>query len=401
MNYQIIPLFRDLLPPQKSRNKEMLKDSIRSEGKCLSPLILAQFPGDPSLYLLDGHHRNAIAAELRAEGVEIAEPQYVVKEFAGRFDACKWAREHDETRREATPQERIAAVMRNNELVEMLEAEAAARQNAGKAQKPPEAADDSEGDLGAALRQGTPGRVSEQLAALADTSPRTVENYRAVMRSGDGEVINRLFSSEPEERLSINAAVKQVRANAIRRATPAYVSPENRHWEDQIWRGDNRELLKQIPDGAATMFLFSPPYPTEGVEYIDRHGTVYVYDEGKYRAWLRDLRTVLKEAFRATREGGRLVVNVDNTSDRIAGTQHQVDFDVRRLAQRCGWTYRNNICWYKQTTSGNRPNWGTYASPRNPRIRPNHEHIALSRPSESAHFSRRAFSRDAVDDTGC
>ena len=75
-----------------------------------------------------------------------------------------------------------------------------------------------------------------------------------------------------------------------------------------------------IPNGVASLIFFSPPYATRLVKY-DR----YSYD-GDYRKWMRQLFRIIKRSAQRLRSGGRVIINVDATSDCMK--QVTTKFDV-------------------------------------------------------------------------
>lgn len=82
-------------------------------------------------------------------------------------------------------------------------------------------------------------------------------------------------------------------------------------WENQILCGDAAQKLRMVPRNVASLVFFSPPYPTRLVKY-DR------YEYASYNKWLREMHKVLVRASHALKTGGRMVINVDATSDTLA-----------------------------------------------------------------------------------
>jgi site-specific DNA-methyltransferase (adenine-specific) len=130
-----------------------------------------------------------------------------------------------------------------------------------------------------------------------------------------------------------------------------------------------------VPANVASLVFFSPPYPTALVKY-DR----YNYD-GDYRRWQRKLYRIIKRSARTLRCGGRVIINVDATSDTMknATTKYDVEYDVKTLAKRAGLTFADDIVWFKQTTCGSDGHvaWGTYCSPHKPNVRRAHEYVLV------------------------
>jgi site-specific DNA-methyltransferase (adenine-specific) len=90
---------------------------------------------------------------------------------------------------------------------------------------------------------------------------------------------------------------------------------------------------------------------------------------------------VISRAARTLRNGGRVIINVDATSDSMSNstTKYDVEYDVKTLAKRAGLTFSDDIVWFKQTTCGSDGHvaWGTYCSPHKPNIRRAHEYVLV------------------------
>src|SRR5689334_5490496 len=86
--YRVDDFFKKLLPPLTESERAMLKDGIRRDGKC-DPLKAARITGEDGQPILwDGHNRDEIIAELRAEGVPVADPAVEVRDFADRSEVA-------------------------------------------------------------------------------------------------------------------------------------------------------------------------------------------------------------------------------------------------------------------------------------------------------------------------
>lgn len=145
-------------------------------------------------------------------------------------------------------------------------------------------------------------------------------------------------------------------------------------YENVVVVGDCLDVLKRVPDGAATLVLCSPPYaiPHERVGYD-------VYRFPGYDKWLADFAVRAKQFYRVLRHGGRFFLNLDLTSDRAAGhaSKFPALLDAANAARKADFELLDGFAWYKQKASGDRPGYGTYCSPTLPSIRRVHEPVLL------------------------
>lgn len=170
-------------------------------------------------------------------------------------------------------------------------------------------------------------------------------------------------------------------------------------FENQIIRGDSRQVLDTIPDGVVTAVVTSPPYFIKWCKY-DK----YVSPE-KYADYLALLESVFAKCFKTLRKGGRLFVNLDTPKhDIIAGNpssgRRDAINDLKNILYKIGYLYFGEVIWFKQTTPGSKEKsaWGTYCDPTCPSIRPNHE-VVLVFCKETRELKAEENEQDLIDMT--
>jgi len=363
--YRIDAFFKGLLPPLSAVPRSELKEGIRRKGKCdrVKAARIAGEEGKPILW--EGHHRDEIIDELRAEGCTVADPDVEVSDFASRSEVAMEMIRNQDARRNWTPAEKAFAIV-SNEAAKEIGDEAKRRQKAGKK------AGLFEGQAQAA------GRTDAILAQMVGCGRDYIRKARNVLKHGDAELIQQVRTQQVSLRDAHKTVVEKQfkqKAEQARKLRQPYEYAESNGWENQILLGDAAQKLRIVPAGVASLVFFSPPYPTTLVHY-----DLYEYD-GDYRRWMRGLFRVLKRAHHALRRGGRVVINVDATSDcmKHATTKYDVQYDVKTLAKRAGLTFADDIAWFKQTTCGSDGHvaWGTYCSPFKPNVRRAHEYLLV------------------------
>jgi DNA modification methylase len=379
-DYCIDPFFRDLLPPLSRDERRELKAQISKAGQCLTPLIVWREKG----ILLDGHHRDELAGELRAEGKSIAPTKVVLKSFSSRLAAVRWMIDFQNARRNWSPADRAAVVLRNREMIERLRIQAKARMLAGG--REPTEPDDLDPPAHAPK-----GGVRRYLARLAGVGEGTIAAVDKILKSGDTELIDKLLA---RNKLSVREAVRLLRrqqADAVhqqraRAAREQWGLPPRteltRDLIDQVVVADVLEALARIAKESVSLVFTSPPYALPSVFYENFH-----YD-GNYGAYLQWLGSVFAAIVPVLRLGGRLAVNVDSISptagERSAGREiawqpfKPVYADIVRLGVEAGLEPMTEICWLKQKTVGRYRNDNrSFCSCRSPRIWRNHEYILV------------------------
>jgi modification methylase len=369
---RIDPTFRELLRPLTASERVQLKAALLADGRCVSDLIAAVFRDDSTVpVLIDGHHRLELIAEIRAEGGVLEEPRVFLKEFDSRYAAINYVASLQGGRRNWEPQDRIRFILEKTDFVRRLRAEAAARKRSGKKQVGTEK-----------LR----GRVAYQIAALADASPTTVKHVTRVLESGNKEVINQLFHADPKQRIAIAEAAKlvgsalkaaAVQARCERLLAQRLPSLPKGTILDKIICADVLDGLRHLCDESVQLTVTSPPYAVHGIGYDN-----FEYD-GNYERYLAWIKSIAAELYRVTQRNGRVVLNVDASNERDAerqqkvGIVHNVYTDVSNQMREVGWLFRGDHCYFKQSSVGTRPAWGSYARCSNPRIRRNHEYLLV------------------------
>lgn len=372
VSVRVDPTFKELLRPLNANEREHLKEVLLADGRCVSDLIAAVIKDEPGLpILIDGHHRKELVAEIRAEGGALEEPRVFIKEFDTRFDAVHYVARLQGGRRNWEAQDRIRFILEKMDFVQRLKAEAAKRKRSGKQQ------------VGTEKSRG---RVAYQIAALADTSPTTVKQVAKVLESKNATIIGQLFHPDPKERIAVAEAAKLVgsankaaslQARSERLKTFALPPLPKTSPLDTIICADVLAGLRLLPDKSVQLTITSPPYAIHGIDY-DNHE----YD-GDYARYLTLLKKVWAEVYRVTEDNGKIVINIDASNERDADQQHahgivhNVYADISHQMKEIGWLFRGDYSWFKQSSVGTRPAWGSYARCSNPRIRRNHEYVLV------------------------
>jgi len=135
--------------------------------------------------------------------------------------------------------------------------------------------------------------------------------------------------------------------------------------------------LNMIPDNSIHLTFTSPPYNT-----LERSGG---YDNNndnmKYDDYLKWLENVFELVYNKTIDGGRLIINIDATTNRQEDNDKEyiraIYPHLYQIMKRIGWLFRTEICWTKSEAVGKKTAWGSYCSPSNLIIRRNHEYILV------------------------
>lgn len=148
--------------------------------------------------------------------------------------------------------------------------------------------------------------------------------------------------------------------------------------QDDVIQGQS-----SIPDGLVTLTITSPPYNV-GIEYDT------AADEQPYSDYIKWLGDVFAETYRATRKGGRLVINIDAMTNRQSDKGDMYIRDIRtdlaNVLRPIGWKFFGEHMWYKSALdptrnggqfNGKKTAWGSYKSCSLPAVRRNHEYILV------------------------
>ena len=132
--------------------------------------------------------------------------------------------------------------------------------------------------------------------------------------------------------------------------------------------------LSQIEDGIVSLTTSSPPYNVR-LNY-NSYG-----DDMPYAQYIDWLANIFTEVFRVTRDGGRLVINIDAMTNRQGDKDQEyirpIYPNLYEVMKKIGWKFRTDICWYKQNAAGKKTAWGSYCSASCPVIRRTHEYVLV------------------------
>ncbi len=134
-------------------------------------------------------------------------------------------------------------------------------------------------------------------------------------------------------------------------------------WADQIYRGDARRM-DAVPDNSVALAFTSPPYNV-GKDYegdMDLEG------------YLRLIRDVGAEVYRALRPGGRYLVNIANLGRKPYLPLHAFFW---QLHLELGFLPMGEIIWQKAKGASGSCAWGSWMSAKSPRLRDLHEYILV------------------------
>ena len=144
--------------------------------------------------------------------------------------------------------------------------------------------------------------------------------------------------------------------------------------KDKIILRDVIDGLQMVNTDTVALTVTSPPYCV-GINYTDRD------DNQPYQEYLDWLKKVFTEVYRATKPGGRCVINIDAMTNRQDDKDQEytrcIYAHLYNLMKEIGWKFRTEIAWYKQNAVGRQTAWGSYASCSNPIVRRTHEYILV------------------------
>ena len=360
-NYRISDDFKNLLPPLADEEYQSLKDEIVKSKKVRDSIILWVNPEDKGIpILVDGHNRHQIHTELKylpplkIEGME----------FDSKYDAMKWIITHQGARRNLSAEKRAYIVLFNKPLCAMIEKSAMERME------------------GVASNDAR-GKTSAHLAIFAGVSATTIERAKKAIKiidnSNDQEIQKRVYApSSEQDRLGLQDAVKELKNKAKIQHSKAFQLPQldesNKGKLDIIHNADVNDGLNLIDDNSVHLIISSPPYANEFIKYENMESNYKGYDN-----WLEILHQAYSTMFLKQVSGGRNFIQIDSCNgqgidDEKDGIQ-PVYYDVIKMMKDIGYKFRWEYVWYKQSSVGSRPNWGSFGSPANPRVRRQHEYI--------------------------
>jgi DNA modification methylase len=388
--YRIDPYFQTLFGAEHPR-KEELKALIRADGRITDPVVV----WSEEHLLIDGHTRVQIHAELTAEGVELPPLPVFTKSFASRDDAEEYVCTRCQTMRELTEAQRADLWLKRH-ADQLAEIDADARRNQAHQAAPEGDGNAPEGN--GAAPEARVGRGVEKRTEAARRAGVGLQTMGAMLKLNErlaGELtpherdnledVHKQFLNRACGYRTVLSAIQKMddaraedarRAEALDAPMPVLTSDEDAPPIDRILHCDRLDGLRRLADDSVTLFLTSPPYPLRDYTYAGRD-----FYDGDYAKYLAHLTETFAECFRAQRRGGRCVVQID--ANRVphgpsGGTVTlPIYADLVHLMRNLGYEFYEEICWYKQHSSGRNGSvrWGTYCSPTAPAVRRTHEYL--------------------------
>ena len=371
------------------------------DGRITDPVIV----WDEKNILIDGYTRKLICDKLLAEGLQLPELQVFRKSFATRDEAVKYVFTRCQTMRLITAARRALCYLEANDN-ELARLKAQAKKNQGhgldssdgngenqnekgleqcaKTLVPP--GNKSKGEaINLRLKAAKAAGVNEKdMAAamklkdiLSDSQLTPQDKSVLEARRGhweSGMIGYRIIEMEIQK-IKDKRRAASARKNVLNQALPPL---DKSATLDRIVNCDNLEGLKGLEDDSVALFFTSPPYPLANYEYAGQS-----FYDGDYQKMLDSYKARFAEAYRAQKKGGRFVVQIDAVFAKHGPSGMSVSLpiyaDILRLMGEVGYIFLDEICWYKQKTPGKNGHvgWGTYGSPRAPKIRRAHEYVLV------------------------
>ena len=125
--------------------------------------------------------------------------------------------------------------------------------------------------------------------------------------------------------------------------------------------------MREVDDGSVQLIVTSPPYNV-GKNYSEHS------DSMELREYLAFLKIIWKECDRVLARGGRIAINIANTSRKPYLPLHA--FIAQQLLD-LGLLMRGEIIWDKGPSAGISTAWGSFARASNPTLRDVHEYILV------------------------
>jgi len=230
--------------------------------------------------------------------------------------------------------------------------------------------------------------VLSELGKVAGSSRRSISQVKYIMEHGSAEIKERCSSGKlaiSKGYLYSKEIVRGKRKTGTATPTTTYKNTHG-NYENAILCGDVLKTLRKVPDGVATMCVFSPPY---------NNATDYGFGSnkdslphGKYIDWMGK---VAVECSRVLRTGGRMIVICDSVGVRQDDDDYQdgkkytiyPDLVAKVRELDCGFIYKDEIIWDKIRHGGRATAWGSYLSPASPNIRRRHEYVVVWQKGEA------------------
>lgn len=148
-----------------------------------------------------------------------------------------------------------------------------------------------------------------------------------------------------------------------------------------IFVGDNRKILKRLPNGSAQLAVTSPPYwNIKDYEDANQIGLGQSYQE-----YIKSLQSVWSECYRILSPGCKLVINVGDQFVRAKENNGiyeilPIHSDITKTCQELNFIFLGSIIWRKITTtktSGGGSWMGSIYFPRDGYVTYEHEYILI------------------------
>jgi len=245
--------YEKLVPSLPTEEYNQLKSSIRTNGLYL-PIIINQ-----KGIVLDGHHRHRICNELNIQG------KYKVKNFDNKTDEIIFVGECNLQRRQLTPLQRIALVVK---LEPFYKVKAKERMNSGKKSDP--------------TQIFAEGEIRKILGNKANVSHTQYEKGKKILETNNVELISNINDGKKTISKVYQQITKQEkkekRQSEIRKLQVKL--PEN----VQLYNKPFQEL--KIKDNSVSLIFTDPPYEEK---------SLHLYKD------------LAKQAARVLRDGGSLM----------------------------------------------------------------------------------------------
>lgn len=133
---------------------------------------------------------------------------------------------------------------------------------------------------------------------------------------------------------------------------------------NKVYCGNCLHIMAQMSDNVVDLSITSPPYNV-GIEYNNTD------DNKEWKQYIDTMSSVVKELYRITRSGGRVVWNIPSFSS--IQNLYEIFLSIFRNS---GFKQYAEIIWCKNQISS-RTAWGSFASASEPNILPSHEYILV------------------------
>ncbi len=151
-----------------------------------------------------------------------------------------------------------------------------------------------------------------------------------------------------------------------------------RDWENKILCGDNRNVLKHLPDSLANTIITSPPYfQQRDYDHVQQSGV-----ESTPEAYIQNLVHVFAECRRVLAEDGSLWLNLGDKYHPRDGRLLGMPWRVALALADDGWFLRSDIIWHK-------PNAMPHSTKRRPTT--DHEYMFLFSKSKDYYYDADAI----------